>query len=416
MSDGNSFPKNFFWGAATSSHQIEGGNENDWTRWEKRNAEKLAEKAKERISKRASFEKIKSHAEDPENYISGKAANHKNRFKEDIEIASNLGINSYRFSIEWSRIEPEKGEISQEGIEFYHKLLDKLEEEGIKPFITLHHFTSPKWFVDRGGWESKTASKHFQNYIETVVEEFGDRVEYWITVNEPHVYALNSFLLGRWPPEKRNPYSYFKCLKNMEKFHQEAYEKLKSVEETKKVGISSHNTYFYAEKGFLNHKVASFLREHWNHRFIKRNIKSIDFIGLNYYKRRKINKGLFANEFHEKSDMGWELYPEGLYHVLKELDRYDKPIIITEHGLADSEDEKREKYLKKSLKSCQKAMKEGVNLQGYLHWSLLDNFEWDSGFWPRFGLIEVDYDTYERKVRESAETYSEIIKNNELPE
>lgn len=412
------FPENFLWGAATSSHQIEGYNTNQWTRWEKKNASRLAKTAEQKINseketgrRTPDWDKVSGEATEPENYISGKATNHKERFPEDIQIASDLNLDVYRFSIEWSRIEPEKGEIDEEAIDFYHKLLDELEKHEIEPFVTLHHFTNPKWFADEGGFAARNPSD-WDKYIQTIAEEFGERVDNWITVNEPNVYALNSFLVGRWPPAKKNPVKYLRVLNNMAEFHRDAYEVLEGKDTV--IGVSSSTMFFDSAGGLLNDFLASKSADHWNHRFVEDIMPQLDFIGVNFYNRRKVDRGFYGNGFEKTSDVGWEIYPEGVYHVLKEMDRYDLPIFITENGLADSEDEYREDYLKQVLSHCHQAIEDGVDLQGYMHWSLLDNFEWDSGFWPRFGLVEVDYDTYERKIRESAETYAKITGQNYL--
>ncbi|QKQ98523.1 family 1 glycosylhydrolase [Candidatus Nanohaloarchaea archaeon] len=421
MTNFREFPEDFFWGSATAAHQVEGDNTNDWTRWEKQNAEKLADNAKSRFNPYTDlgmptpeWQEIKDQASRPENYISGKAADHLNRYKKDFQLASKLNHNAYRFSIEWSRIEPEEGEINPEAIEHYHQVLDELEKRGIEPFVTLHHFTNPQWFADRGGWASRQAHQRWQNFLDTVVEEFGDRVDYWITVNEPLLYSLEAYLLGGRPPNKHSPVAYRRSVKNLIKFHKQAYRKIKRQDGNSNVSFSTNNAYFESGGGPLNTAIAKIGKEWWNNYFIKKALPELDFIALNFYFRNRIHYGFFKNEYRKKSDMGWELYPQGIYNVLQDLKKYNLPIIITENGLADSEDSNRTWYLQKILKHIHRAREDNAPVAGYLHWSLLDNFEWDFGFWPRFGLIEVEYDTYERTVRGSAEKYAEIIDQNGL--
>ncbi|MCF7835555.1 MAG: glycoside hydrolase family 1 protein [Candidatus Marinimicrobia bacterium] len=360
------FPKNFLWGAATSSYQVEGGNKNDWT----------------------SF------------VDAGKACDHYNRFEEDFDIAKSLGHNVHRFSIEWSRVEPREGEFDEVEIEHYKKVVNALRERGVEPFVTLYHWTLPTWLSKKGGWLHKDTPKYFERYVRKIITSCGD-VKFWVTINEPNIYTSNSFLKGVWPPQKKSIFKYFKVLKQLTKAHKNSYKAIKKTNPEAWVGISKNNIYF--EK-------ILFANYFWNKRFLNKIKKQQDFIGLNYYFHYKLS----GNDNKQVSDMGWEIYPEGIYHVLKGLKKYNKPIYITENGLADSKDEKREKFIKSHLRYVHKAISDGVDVRGYMHWSLLDNFEWDKGFWPRFGLVEIDYKTMERKIRKSALEYAKICKSNFL--
>ena len=363
------FPEGFFWGSATSAYQVEGGIENnDWA---------LA----------ARQGKIPA---------AGRAMDHYNRFEEDFDIAKELDQNSHRFSIEWARIEPEEGKFNEKEIEHYRKVIEALRERGIEPFVTLWHFTLPLWFSHLGGFENKRSSFYFSRYCEYVVKNLGKNVKFWITINEPMVYIGAGYLKGQWPPFKILNFS---PVGNLVKAHNESFQKIKNVSPEAKVGVAKNNIYF---------QKLSFLKYFWNYRFLNGIKENQDFIGLNYYFRASWLKG------KERSDMNWEIFPEGIYHVLKELKKYNKPIYITENGLADAKDLKREEFIKEHLKWVHKAIQEGIDVRGYFYWSLLDNFEWDKGFWPRFGLVEVDYGTLERKIRPSAYEYAKICKENKL--
>ncbi|MBI4692375.1 MAG: glycoside hydrolase family 1 protein [Candidatus Terrybacteria bacterium] len=370
------FPKNFYWGAATSAYQVEGGIDNcDWAKV----------------------------------YPAGAACDHYNRYEEDFDIAKSLGHNAHRFSIEWSRIEPEEGRFNEKEIEHYKNVIMALKQRGVEPFVTIWHWPVPLWLRDKGGWENKKTIEYFFHYVDKIMLSLKSiQVKFWITLNEPEIYASNSYLKGVWPPQKKNFLSYIKVLRNLIKAHCEAYKIIKKINPGAQVGIAKNNIYF---EGWL----ALFIDWWWNFYFLNQIRNFQDFIGLNYYFHNRIKGFKFnQNENRETSDMGWEIYPKGIYHVLKDLKKYNKPIYITENGLADAKDEKREKFIKEHLQWAHKAIQEGVDLRGYFYWSLLDNFEWDKGFWPRFGLVEIDYQTLERKIRPSALEYKKIIKTNGL--
>lgn len=417
------FPKNFYWGAAASAHQVEGGNNNDWSVWEKENAEWLAGEVKK---KRPKWQQEKfPEMLDPRNYVSSRACGHYNRFEEDFDIAKSLGHNAHRFSIEWSRIEPAEGKFNEAEIEHYRKVIRSLRERGMEPFVTLWHWPVPLWLRDKGGWESRETPKYFARYAEKIVSEFKNDVKFWVTLNEPEVYTSLSYLIGIWPPQKKNPISYFLVLRNLIKAHRAVYEAIKKIRPDAQVGIAKNNVYFSTDSDSFQNQLLKRLADWWWNSYFLNQIsnrvyKRLDFIGLNYYFHNNIKYNPLAgpagwfnqNENKIVSDIGWELYPEGIYHVLKDLQKYGKPVYITENGLADAKDEKRGWFIKESLKNVHRAIQEGADVRGYFYWSLLDNFEWDKGFWPRFGLVEVDYKSMERKIRPSAKAYAEICKNN----
>lgn len=408
------FPKGFFWGAATASHQVEGNNFNDWSEWEKENAERLAKGARKHWQKWQQ-DKFPEMFESS-NYISGIACDHYNRFQEDFKIAKKLGHNATRFSIEWSRIEPKEGEFNEKEIEHYKKVAVSLKKFGIEPFVSIWHWPIPIWLRDKGGWQCRQASDYFVRYAEKIVSALNENVKFWITLNEPEIYASFSYLVGEWPPQKKNLLSYLLVTKNLIRAHRKTYNVIKRLNQNVQVGIAKNNTYFEAyQNKLINRLLKKFIDWWWNFYFLNRIKNYQDFIGLNHYFHSRINYWFNRNENKIVSDMGWELYPEAIYHVLMDLKKYNKPIYITENGLADAEDEKRAWFILETLKNIYRAISEGVDVKGYLHWSLMDNFEWDRGFWPRFGLLEVDRKTLERKIRVSAYFYRDVCLANGIP-
>ncbi|MEK9154654.1 MAG: glycoside hydrolase family 1 protein [Patescibacteria group bacterium] len=424
MSDKIQFPKGFYWGAATSAHQVEGNNHNDWSEWEKENAERLAREAKNKWQKWQQ-EKFPEMFE-PENYISDRACDHYNRYEEDFDIAKSLGHNAHRFSIEWSRIEPEEGKFNEDEIEHYRKVIKALRERGIEPFVTLWHWTIPLWVRDKGGVANKYFSEYFSRYAERMAQKLAD-IKFWITLNEPTAVIAMAYTKGDWPPQKRNPITALKVYKTLAQAHNEAYKKIHAVSPEARVGFVNILSYIEPHnKNSLFDKLTARIAKYFsNEKFLNLTNNNNDFLAIDYYFHNRLKfPGKLKNEKKEVSDMGWELYPEGIFHVLSDLKKYKKPIYITENGLADAEDARREWFIKESLRNVFRAISEGVDVRGYLYWSLLDNFEWDKGFWPRFGLVEIDYSAkgesasggkmMERKIRPSAYEYAKICKNNGL--
>lgn len=401
MAKDYTFPKGFYWGAATASHQVEGNNKNDWSEWEK---------SERRIQDLKSKGLVEKYGLD--NFISGRGADHYNKYKEDFELAKELGHNATRFSIEWSRIEPEEGKFNEKEIQHYKDVVKTLKGLGIEPFVTLWHWPIPLWMKDKGGWESSEMPKYFVRYARKVVEALGD-VKFWITLNEPEVNSGMSYMLSVWPPQKRNIFQYFKVVHNLIKSHRLAYQAIKEINSNAQVGIAKQNAYFTIKGKSLINKIIRFVVNfYWNELWFYCIKKYQDFIGLNHYFHNQIYYGLNKNENKITNDLGWEIWPTSLYYCLKELKKYNKPVYITENGLADSKDEKRIWFIFEMLKGVHKAIEEGVDVRGYLHWSLMDNFEWAEGYWPRFGLIEIDYKTLERKPRKSAHFYRDICVHN----
>ncbi|MDP3899583.1 MAG: glycoside hydrolase family 1 protein [bacterium] len=387
------FPENFLWGVATSSHQVEGNNENDWTEWEK----------------------IEGHIKDGS--ISGRACNSYEWYEDDIRLVKELNNTAYRFSLEWSRIEPVEGQFDNEAIEHYRKIIKTCKKNNIEPIVTLNHWTVPLWFRDQRGWLNKDAPVFFRRYTQQVVKKLGHEINYWCTINEPMIYAFNCYLKGKWPPQKKSYFKFKKVLKNLVSAHVFAYNVIHDNYPQAKVSIAKNNQYFEAYvDNWLNRRAVNFLRNFWNHWFLKKIKDKLDYIGLNYYFHNAIfvswNGYVNMNENKKTTDMGWEIYPAGLYHVLLELKKYRLPVIILENGLADKKDKYRADFIKDHLRNVHKAYKAGVEIHGYCHWSLLDNFEWSDGFGPKFGLYNVDLKTFARTPRPSAQVYAEIARNN----
>ena len=400
------FPKKFLWGAATSAHQVEGGNHNDWTEWEK-SPKRIAD--------------LKRRGLDPEEYISGKAADHYHRFREDFDIARSLGHNAHRFSIEWSRVEPEEGKFNEKEIEHYREVIKALRERGMEPFVTLWHWTLPIWFAQKGGWLHRDAEKDFIRFVSKVVSELKLEVHYWITGNELETYARHGYFLGDRPPNRRNFIFSYLVLRKLLKAHKAAYKEIKRIASEAEVGFTESVVYFEPFNQWPHNLLLLRLVKWWrNNLFFEEFAASSDFIGLQHYFHSRIrlspksNWWIQFNENKKVSDFGWEIYPEGIYRVLKELGRYNKPIYITENGLADAKDRYRADYIRDHIACMGRALDEGVDVRGYFYWSLLDNFEWQEGYWPRFGLVEVNYKTLERKIRPSALEYKKIIAMNSI--
>lgn len=413
------FPKEFYWGASTAAHQVEGNNHNSWSEWERENAERLAKEAGKGIGVWKKWES-RDKEQFPEmlkreNYISSVATDHYNRYKEDFDIAQSLGHNAHRFSIEWSRIEPEEGKFDNKEIEHYRDVLNALHERGIEPFVTLWHWTLPLWLRDKGGWKDKKAAQYFERYARKLVDTLGDDITFWITLNEPEVFSTTSYLKGKWPPQEKSYFMYRRVIRNLVQAHKKAYIIIKDKYPESHVCVAKHNIYFEAYKNRIVNKILKKVADYWwNDWFLKRIKGFQDVITINNYHHNRVNYGFGKNENKRRSDLGWELYPKSLAQVARKSQKYNLPMYVTEHGLADSDDSQRAWFITESLRHLHSAISEGVDVRGYLHWSLLDNFEWDKGFWPRFGLVSIDYATLRREIRPSAQVYKEICESSVL--
>ena len=401
------FPKNFLWGAATAAYQVEGGNDRaDWWRWEKKAGK--------------------------EN--SGAACRHYDLYELDFELAKGLGHNAHRLSVEWSRIEPEEGKFSEAALKHYIDVILALRARNIEPIVTLHHFTNPVWLADLGGWADKRVVSYFLRFSNRVVRVLAPHVCYWITINEPTIYTSHAYLFGVWPPQERSLLRMRRAGSHMLKAHIKTYHLIRKIYKDLSlskplISIAQHMMALVPCTPTLKNRFAAWLRHKvFNEEYLDMlcRHKSLDFIGVNYYSRQLVDiekwgiRHLFAdvckNNHHPvpKNALGWDIYPEGLHDLLLKLKKYRLPVMVTENGICTSEDGMRWEYISSHLRSIHGAMEQGVPVTGYLYWSLLDNFEWDKGFGPRFGLVDMNYATQQRTVRESAVKFSRVCQTGIL--
>ena len=402
------FPQAFLWGAATSAHQVEGQNiHNDWWQAEQNHALKEA---------------------------SGFACRHYEFYAQDFAIARELNHNCHRFSIEWSRIEPLEGRFDASAIEHYRKVIIDLKSRGLEPVVTLHHFTNPVWFSQKGGWTKFKLQEYFLRFVDRIVKEFATQVKFWITINEPLVYSSHSYLLGVWPPQEHSLFKTAKVTFNMAQAHIQAYRIIHRIYQEKAlekpmVSIAANLQAFEICRSTSKNKLAVYLRHKlYNLYFIEllSRRKTLDYIGINYYGRNLADVESWGirhllvdtcNYNHQplrKNSLGWDIYPQGLYKLLIALKKYNLPILIAENGICTEDDNLRWDYIREHLEELHKAIEQGVGILGYIYWSLLDNFEWDKGFAPRFGLVHVDYQNQKRTIKTSAKKLAEVFKNNEI--
>ncbi|HEY3315648.1 MAG TPA: family 1 glycosylhydrolase [Bacillota bacterium] len=429
------FPPGFYWGTATSSHQIEGHNtNNDWWDWEQQPGN------------------IKNGDR------SGAADDAWNRYVADFDQLKELNQNAYRFSVEWSRVEPTEGQFDRAALDRYLDMIRQLRKRGIEPFLTLHHFTNPKWIAARGSWENEQTPAAFEGYVKAVVEHLGTEApRHWITLNEPMVLITMGYVLGVWLPKRRDFGQAGRVFLNLLEAHKRAYKVIKAAHPEARVGLAHSMSPFQAYPGidpetgaergsWLNRTAARLVSATFNWPFLEalrtgreyilafgvnrrdpELVGTQDFIGLNYYTRGIIRFNPLRPIVTlapqppapgvETTTMRNEVYPQGIHQCLTELWKRFKPmpIFITENGVAVVEDEQRSRYILSHLAQARRAMDAGVDVRGFFYWSSTDNFEWSEGYTQRFGLIHVDFATQARTVRPSGRLYGQIAKENKLP-
>ncbi len=402
-------------GSATAATQIEGGDAgNNWARF-------------------AAEGKVKDGTSPL------RAADHYNRYREDIDLMAEMGLQIYRFGIEWSRIEPVQGQYDENVIAHYRDEIQYMKAKGILPLLTIHHFTNPLWFEDMGAFCHPDSPDIFMTLVKKVVASFGDLVSEYITINEPNVYATNSLFWGEWPPEKKSMGALVKAFSNMTAAHIRAYE---YIHKTRRqmgytdtmVSFANHLRVFEPEnpKNPL-HRFFAGLNDYLFqgaitkammtgkcafpvlHRKGVKKGRYYDFIGINYYSRSTVSKmadGVREDAPH--NDLGWEIYPEGLIQLANSLnDTYHAPVYVTENGTCDNTDSFRPRFIYDQLK----LISESENpITRYYHWSFIDNFEWKEGESSRFGVVHVDYETQTRTIKNSGKLYASIIANNGVTE
>jgi beta-glucosidase len=423
-------PDNFLWGAATAAHQNEGNNDNNqWAAWEQQPG---------RI-----HEGQRCGATTGWSNLADAGA--------DFDRAADLGINSLRVSVEWSRIEPEEGIFDRGALDYYQAMVRALRERQIEPMVTLHHFTDPLWLTRQGGWENPSVTDHFARFVTRVVEALGDEVRLWCTINEPIVYAYSGYLEGNFPPGAQSMPRTMNVLRRMLLTHGRIYRLIHTLQNGAQVGLA-HNlrVLLPADPNSAADRRATALVDMvangttleailhgrlvpligWG-QTVSQLIDTADYIGLNYYTTERVTADprrpgeLFTRRFldphgelSEPTAAGTpygEINPHGLYLALKRLQPYGKPIYITENGLPDRDDSIRPRFIATHLAEAWRAVQEGVDLRGYYHWTLVDNFEWCEGYTLRFGLYDLDLNTGVRTPKASAAVYSRIIQGNGVP-
>jgi beta-glucosidase len=387
----------FLCGASTASHQVEGANvHSDW--WEYEQAGRLPVK-------------------------SGEACKHLELYEQDFDLARSFGHNAHRFSIEWSRIEPEEGVWNPAALDHYLRVIDALLVRGIEPVVTLHHFSNPAWFTRRGGWVAGASVKYFARFVAYVAPELVKRVRYFLTINEPTVYIKRAYVVGDWPPCRPGSWSDgVRALRNQCRAHVAAYDVLHRHGQDIMVGLAHSAPHVAAQDPHrLLDRMAAGLRDFVLNdlcfRLLGREPQdALDFIGINYYTRQVVawraggtsmlfgaeQKGQDETGSRTFNSLGWEVYPRGMHLVLRKFAKFGVPLMVTENGIATDDEAEREQFLAAHLKSLDEARAEELPVLGYLYWSLMDNFEWVEGYAAKFGLASVDFATQQRTPRAAA--------------
>lgn len=406
------WPKGFLWGAATASHQVEGNNVNNWTEWELQTAKEKAKAAKRRYGHLESWPEIKDLATSPDNYVSGIAADHFRRYKEDFDYIEKMNLNAFRFSIEWSRIEPNEGAWDIAALEYYRSYIRELRARGIEPVVTLFHWTTPLWFARKGGFEKAGNIKYFVRFCNRLLQELGDDMRYVCTINEPETVVMFGYGLSEHAPGVSSLAKMLAVYVNLLRAHRQVYKIAKKMNKKCIIGFVKSYANVRALDGRFMTKVAV-----WLDYLLRDDIvlwfvgKRTDFYGVNYY---------FSDEYRgwnrlqpdvQRSDLGWTMVPEKLEDVLKRVGRRGKQIMVTETGVADQYDRYRKDWISKTVVAMQNAIDAGVKVRGYFHWTLTDNFEWAFGRWPAFGLVKIDYEHGRKRIlRPSGEYYGAVVK------
>jgi beta-glucosidase len=376
------------------------------------------------------------------------------RFEQDVDLIKDFGYNAHRFSIEWARIEPSPGRFDDDAIERYRRMLGALRDASIAPMVTLLHFSLPQWIANQGGFLNPSFASLFERFVNRSVERLGDLVDRWVTINEPNVTAALGYFVGIFPPGHRRPWQAWRAQEAMLDAHARAYraihERAGRCGWNAEVGVAHHLRVVepWDSSSPTDRWASDLFEQTFNRAFLnalcglelsraersmlaltrtkRRDVRDThDFFGLNYYGRFKVRVGrngtygipikLEASPGAEISDVGWEVYPEGLGRFLREWsERCGRPVYVTENGIADSRDAQRASFLVRHLAQVADAMQDGVDVRGYFHWSLLDNFEWTEGYEPRYGLVEMQADTLNRCPRPSAAVYGQIASKKEI--
>jgi beta-glucosidase len=396
---GTDFPADFLWGAATSAHQVEGGNvNNDWWDFEHDPSSCARESSHDGID-------------------------HFHRCVDDFALLRSLGHNAHRLSLEWSRIEPAPGEFSRSAVAHYRRVLTALVEAGLIGFVTLHHFTLPRWFAARGGWLAPDAIATFSRYCQHVAAELGDLMPYVCTINEPQMVALHGYLEGYHPPGVTNPILWKRVGRVLLTAHQAAVRAVRGESDRSMVGLAVQLPLLARVR---NDEACQALYRTMQHEIVDRYLDGLtgpdrgDWLGVQYYRKQWVDPAsptLFADPPAGSSltQMGWASYPDGLRQVLHRAAQTGLPLFVTENGIATEDDAERIDYLETHLAAVAEARNEGVDVRGYLHWSAFDNFEWCEGYGPKFGLIAIDHDkNFDRVPKLSAYAFANVARTGRL--
>jgi beta-glucosidase len=386
------FPEGFTWGTATAAHQIEGGNvNNDWWAFE--------------------------HAADSVcTEPSGDACDSWARWEEDADLVAGLGLDNYRFSVEWSRIEPAEGEFSHAALASYRRICEGLRARGIDPIVTFHHFTTPRWLADQGGWESGVAVERFARFCTVGATALGDLMNRACTINEPNIVATMGWHAGMFPPGKNDVGLARRVAGHFVDAHRAAVEAIRSAAPGVPVGLTLSMTDYQLVPGG-EAKLES-IRYHAEDVFLDAT-EGDDFLGVQTYTRQLIGPQGWAGyeEGVPVLDMGYEFFPAALGNCLRRAWDYTDgavPLLVTENGIGTTDDDQRIDYVQQALSGVLDAIDEGIDVRGYTYWSLLDNFEWALGYRPRFGIVSVDRTTFARSEKPSAVWLAGVAAANAL--
>jgi beta-glucosidase len=398
------FPAGFVWGAATSSHQVEGGNhENDWWDWE-------AQPGRIRDGSR-----------------SGEACGWwGGRAETDLAAAAAHGHTAHRLGLEWSRLEPEEGRFSGVAFDRYAAVLDTMRELGLDAMVTLSHFTLPRWAARRGSWLDGSLPRLFGRFATECARRLGGRVRWWATLNEPQVLAFMGYAGTRWPPGLGSLPAALRALRGMARAHRAAYRAVHRVIEGAAVGVVMNLPRFSPASGGLADRAAARAQDLVFGSMPLAAFRPVDWVGLNYYGRYEVRFDpraagtLFGRHVQSPTvssgDNDWgQIAPDGLEEQLVRLRGVRVPLFVTENGVWDDEDRVRPRYLVEHVAAVHRAIERGADVRGYFHWSLVDNFEWAEGWAVRFGLIAIDPATQERRPRRSMEVYQRICEAHGVP-
>jgi beta-glucosidase len=395
-STAHGFPDGFRWGTATAAHQIEGGNtNNDWWRWEHRPDTPCAES-------------------------SGDACDSWHRWREDVELVAGLGLDHYRFSVEWSRIEPAPGEWSRAALDHYRRQAAALRERGIDPIVTFHHFTTPAWLADRGGWEDPAVVELFGRFCETTAQALAGVMSRACTLNEPNVVATMGWVMGLFPPGRSRPEEARRVSDHLIAAHRRAVDAIRANAPGVPVGLTLSMTDYQPAPGRdgAPERVAKIHETHED--VFLRATAGDDFLGVQTYSRMLIGPDGWVGPAPgvEVLPMGYEYWPAALEACVRRawaVTGGAVPLWVTENGIGTEDDQQRIRYVREALAGLLAAMHDGVQVGGYTYWSLLDNFEWAFGFKPKFGLVSVDRPTFARRPKPSAEWLAGVARANSLP-